>query len=121
LVELWIKDLAKQRQFPRILAKFDTMVQYPSQAAEPTHPTQMCLYAAGRGCGSILSLTGPEKVVDVYRAVGLILSIKGFSEMTWQAGSSKVHDTIGGGRAIIEKEHRAHLAKARSTAKEGCP
>jgi Glycosyl transferases group 1 len=115
LDELWINELAKNRHFLRILAKFDLVLLSYSQTVKPLSEMieRRCLYLPP-GVDTISFCPDPdppERVIDVY-------SIGRRSERTHQrllqmareSGLFYLHDSIGGSQAINSKEHRALFA-----------
>jgi hypothetical protein len=115
LDELWINELAKNRHFLRILAKFDLVLLYYSQTVKPLSEIieRRCLYLPP-GVDAISFCPDPdppERFIDVY-------SIGRRSERTHQkllkmvreSGLFYLHDSIGGSQAINSKEHRALFA-----------
>jgi hypothetical protein len=115
LDELWINELAKNRHFLRILAKFDLVLLYYSQTVKPLSEIieRRCLYLPP-GVDAISFCPDPdppERFIDVY-------SIGRRSERTHQKllkmvrenGLFYLHDSIGGSQAINSKEHRALFA-----------
>jgi hypothetical protein len=115
LDELWINELAKNRHFLRILAKFDLVLLYYSQTVKPLSEIieRRCLYLPpGVDATSFCpDPDPPERFIDVY-------SIGRRSERTHQkllkmvreSGLFYLHDSIGGSQAINSKEHRALFA-----------
>jgi hypothetical protein len=115
LDELWINELAKNRHFLRILAKFDLVLLYYSQTVKPLSEIieRRCLYLPP-GVDAISFCPDPdppERFIDVY-------SIGRRSERTHQkllkmvreSGLFYLHGSIGGSQAINSKEHRALCA-----------
>ena len=115
LDELWINEIAKRRNFLRILAKFDVVMLYYSQTVKPLSEMieRRCVFLPP-GVDAITFCPNPdppERVVDVY-------SIGRRSEITHQRlldiarenGLFYLHDSIGGLQAINSREHRALFA-----------
>ncbi len=115
LDELWVKEIAMQRHFLRILAKFDVVLLYYSQTVKPLSDVigHRCEYLPP-GVDSILfcpSPDPPERVVDVY-SMGRRSEIthQKLSAMARTEGLFYLHDSIGGSQAIDSKQHRALFA-----------
>lgn len=115
LDELWVKEIAMQRHFLRILAKFDVVLLYYSQTVKPLGEIigRRCEYLPP-GVDSILFCPDPdppERVVDVY-SMGRRSEIthQKLMEMARTDGLFYLHDSIGGSQAIDSKQHRALFA-----------
>jgi Glycosyl transferases group 1 len=115
LDELWVKEIAMQRHFLRILAKFDVVLLYYSQTVKPLGEIigRRCEYLPP-GVDSILFCPNPdppERVVDVY-SMGRRSEIthQKLMEMARTDGLFYLHDSIGGSQAIDSKQHRALFA-----------
>ena len=115
LDELWIHEIATNRHFLRILAKFDVVLLYYSQTVKPLSEIieRRCVFLPP-GVDAISFCPDPdppERVIDVY-------SMGRRSEKTHQkllsmareSGQFYLHDSIGGSQAINSREHRALFA-----------
>jgi Glycosyl transferases group 1 len=116
LDELWINEIAKNRHFLRILAKFDVVMLYYSQTVKPLSEIieRKCIFLPP-GVDTISFCPQPdppERVVDVY-SIGRRSEIthQRLLGMARQSGLFYLHDSIGGSQAINSKEHRALFAK----------
>jgi hypothetical protein len=115
LDELWINQLAKNRHFLRILAKFDLVLLYYSQTVKPLSEIieRRCLYLPP-GVDAISFCPDPdppERLIDVY-SIGRRSerTHQKLLKMTRESGLFYLHDSMGGSQAINSKEHRALFA-----------
>lgn len=115
LDELWINEIAKNRHFLRILAKFDVVMLYYSQTVKPLSEIieSRCVFLPP-GVDAISFCPNPdppERVIDVY-SIGRRSEIthQRLLDMARQNGMFYLHDSIGGSQAINSREHRALFA-----------
>jgi glycosyl transferase family 1 len=115
LDELWVKEIAEQRHFLRILAKFDVVMLYYSQTVQPLSELtgRRCEFLPP-GLDSILFCPHPNppaRVVDVY-SMGRRSEVthQKLLEMARTEGLFYLHDSISGNQAINSKQHRALFA-----------
>jgi len=113
--EFWAREIEQQRQFLRILDKFDVVMLYYAQTAQPLSKRirSKCLFLPP-GVDTLLFTPYPKpprRVIDVY-------SIGRRSELTHstllriaaQHGLFYVHDSTAGSEAIDSIQHRALIA-----------
>ena len=115
LDELWINEIATNRHYLRILAKFDVVLLYYSQTVKPLSDIieRRCIYLPP-GVDAISFCPDPEppeRVVDVY-SIGRRSEIthQKLLKMARESGIFYLHDSMSGSQAINSREHRALFA-----------
>jgi Glycosyl transferases group 1 len=115
LDELWVKEIAKHRNFLRVLAKFDVVMLYYSQTVKPLSEQigRRCVFLPP-GLDAILFCPHPDppkRVIDVY-SIGRRSEIthQRLLRMVRESGLFYLYDSIGGSQAINSKEHRELFA-----------
>ena len=113
--ELWLKGMAKHRNFLRVLAKFDLIMLYYSHTVKALSKAinRKCVFLPP-GVDSILFCPYPDppkRTIDVY-SIGRRSEIthQKLLRMARESGLFYVHDSIAGSQAITSKEHRALFA-----------